>query len=85
MPTAEHIATGSTVLGCWLLGRVAYRRWRDAREAEFRAAHDLHDARSKAEVWLAAREPQTSVLLGAVALLVALVFGVIALGTSLSG
>jgi hypothetical protein len=85
VPSAAHLAGASAVLGLSSLGRVAYVRWRQRRDEDFRTFHDLDDPRSKAELWLAVREPRATLWLGAGALLVALVFGVASLAAGLFG
>jgi hypothetical protein len=85
VPSAAYIAGASAALGSSLVANVAYVRWRARNEESFRAFHGLDDPRSKAELWLAAREPRATLWVGVRALLVAVIFGFAALAANLLG
>jgi hypothetical protein len=79
MASVAGVAAAASLVGVWCFARIGYQRWRAGSERALLAATELHDSRSAAESWMAAREPLVLTVLGTCALAVALVSGFLAL------
>lgn len=74
---ALSVASVAAPLAAWAFGRLAYTRWRQGRDVEFRVVQGLEDPRSRNERWVAEKERPVLLLVGSGALVIASVSGVI--------